>query len=127
MARSMSTSPHAASVATDDSGQLVVDTGNLDLDSPAERPGVTGRTIHESARECVRIECWAPDARVEIASHEGLEIFCLEGDFHEGGETFARGSWLRLPASACLAARAGRSGCRLWIKTGHLGQPVSVP
>ena len=44
----------------------------------------------------------------------------LDGEFSECGEIFEPQSWLRLPAGATLRATAGASGCRVWVKTGHL-------
>jgi quercetin dioxygenase-like cupin family protein len=105
----------------------VVDTGALDLEPMAGRPGVAGRVIHEDVRECVRIERWAPGARVEMTAQGGVEILCLEGGFDEGGERFAPASWLRLPAGAMLSAVSGAQGCRLWLKEGHLRLPITAP
>lgn len=47
--------------------------------------------------------------------------------FHESNEHFGRLSWLRLPPGAALDAHAGRDGCQLWVKTGHLARPSSPP
>jgi hypothetical protein len=50
----------------------------------------------------------------------------LDGDFDEGGEHFVLQSWLRLPPQGRLDATAGRDGCRLWVKIGHL-RHIQVP
>jgi len=44
----------------------------------------------------------------------------LGGAFEEAGERFEAQSWLRLPPGGALAAMAGREGCMVWVKTGHL-------
>jgi quercetin dioxygenase-like cupin family protein len=85
-------------------------------------PGATIATsvLHRDERETVRIEHWGPGATVAARPAGGLEILCLDGGFTEGGEEFARWSWLRLPAGALLHAVAGPWGCRVWLKEGHL-------
>ncbi len=103
-----------------DRRQIAIDTGGVPLVGRAGRPGVVAAVLHRDARETVRIERWEPDARVVTAPVGGLEILCLEGSFREGGETFVRQSWLRLPEGAALDAEAGGRGCRLWVKEGHL-------
>ena len=76
--------------------------------------------LFEDAREEVRLERWAPGARVELALPQGAEFLVLSGSFEERGESFSEQSWLRLPAKATLQAKSGTAGCRVWIKTGHL-------
>jgi quercetin dioxygenase-like cupin family protein len=99
---------------------VVVDTGAVRMESPARRPGVSCAPVFRDARETVRIESWEPGVQTGIRPIGGLEILCLEGCFHEGGDTFPARSWLRLPAGAPLDAVAGRDGCRVWVKQGHL-------
>ena len=60
------------------------------------------------------------DAPIELEPKGGLELLVLEGGFREAGESFAPQSWLRLPVGTPLRARAGRAGCRIWVKEGHL-------
>jgi len=103
-----------------DRREVIADTNALDLEPLAGRPGVSGSVIFEDAHESVRIERWAPGAGVSLQVDGGLEILCLQGEFREGGETFGAQSWLRLPAGATLDATAGKNGCRLWFKQGHL-------
>ena len=113
--------------ASDDHRQLVVDTNALAPAPFAGRPGVAGLLLHEHGPERVRIEIWAPDARIELQPRGGLELLCLAGSFREGGTGFGRWSWHRLPDGAPLSARAGAEGCRLWLKEGHLLQPPTAP
>lgn len=112
--------------APDDREHIVIDLAASPLPPLAGRPGVRGRVIHEDARECVHVEDWAPDAQVELTPRGGIEILCLEGGFSEGGESFGRWSWLRLPDGALLSARAGARGCRVWLKEGHLRDPLGL-
>ncbi len=57
----------------------------------------------------------------------GIELLVLDGGFSEGGESFVPQSWLRLPRGATLQATAAATGCRLWVKTGHLAHDQSAP
>ena len=84
------------------------------------RPGVGVVPLFADAREQVRIEHWAPGARLSLRAEGGLEAFVLDGGFVEGGEEFRPWSWLRLPRHALLDALAGEQGARVWVKTGHL-------
>lgn len=84
------------------------------------RPGVRVSPLFADGREEVRIEDWAPGARVAIPAEDGLEAFVLKGGFSEGGDALAVWDWLRLPVGAALEAEAGAEGARVWIKTGHL-------
>jgi hypothetical protein len=54
-------------------------------------------------------------------------LLVLDGSFIESGEEFTRLSWLRLPAGATLQATAGRNGCKVWVKSGHLAHEPRRP
>lgn len=84
------------------------------------RPGVEVLPLFAGPGEDVRLERWAPGADIEVDVPGGLELFVLDGAFTEAGETFIAQSWLRLPPSSRLHARAGREGARIWAKAGHL-------
>jgi hypothetical protein len=81
----------------------------------------------ESARELVLLERWAPGITVAVSLPSGIELLVLDGSFIEGGEEFTRLSWLRLPAGATLQATAGRGGCEVWVKSGHLAHAPRLP
>jgi hypothetical protein len=103
------------------------------VDANALSPAATTRTgvqvipLHQDSLETVRLEIWAPEAAIELAAHGGLEVFVLDGGFQEGGERFERDSWLRLPADEDLAAVAGPTGAKVWVKSGHLRVPPVAP
>lgn len=84
------------------------------------RPSVSVLPLFQDAVEQVRLEHWAPGARVDIAAPGGLELLALAGSFTEQGEQFLDQSWLRLPPGAAFAGVAGAGGCRVWVKSGHL-------
>jgi hypothetical protein len=85
------------------------------------RPGVTSsRILFEGADERVFLEEWQPDAAVELANPEGLELLVIDGTFTDGADKLDRWSWLRLPAGQPLRARAGPQGARVWYKLAPL-------
>lgn len=91
----------------------------------AGRPHVLLQPLHDDERESVRVETWAADKEIAFDPEGGLEIFVLDGDFHESGERFRAWSWLRLPPGQALHALTGAAGARLWVKEGHLKEVVS--
>ena len=106
--------------APDDRTQLRIDTRQRPFLPAPGRPGVELQPLFRDDREDVRLERWAPDARVEHRAEGGIELLVLDGRFCEGGEEFAPQSWLRLPPGSILRAEAGPEGCRLWVKSGHV-------
>src|ERR1700747_2089850 len=94
---------------------------------PSDGPETEVMPRSRGAGEDVRLERWDASTRIELALPGGGEFFVLDGGFSEAGETFAKDSWLRLPAGARLQAQAGPKGCRLWVKTGHLAEVRGLP
>lgn len=110
-----------------DRHQLRLAAGSRVWQPAARRPGVELAPLHADADETVRIERWAAQAQVVLATPGGIEVLVLEGSFTESGESFLPQSWLRLPQGAVLRATAGASACRVYIKTGHLGGHPALP
>jgi hypothetical protein len=106
---------------------LRVDTNQLAYFPDPARPGVEVAHVFEDARETVTLEAWKANGEVTLESTGGLELLVLEGGFAEGENRFSYQSWLRLPPGSSALARAGASGCRVWMKRGHLAQPQRVP
>ncbi|HEX3413650.1 MAG TPA: cupin domain-containing protein [Stellaceae bacterium] len=104
----------------DDRTPVRIDTSALSFASAPDLPGVEFALLHENAWELVLLERWAPGITIAVPLPGGIELLVLGGAFTEGGEEFTRYSWLRLPAGSRLRATAGRQGCRLWVKSGHL-------
>jgi anti-sigma factor ChrR (cupin superfamily) len=111
----------------DDRIQLHTDTRYLSFVLVPELPGVEIVPIFETASEHVCLERWAPGAVIDVAVSGGLELFVLDGSFNEAGEEFTQHSWLRLPAGSRLRASAGRGGCKMWVKSGHLKSSPRLP
>ena len=104
-----------------------IDTNKMAFVADAARAGVEIMPLFRDPHEDVRLERWAPAAEISINADKGIELLVLEGDFIESGEHFEKYSWLRLPAGAHLLAKAGVSGCRIWLKTDHLGAVELAP
>jgi anti-sigma factor ChrR (cupin superfamily) len=58
-----------------------------------------------------------------VALDGGEEIFVLEGGFEDEHGAHRAGTWIRYPAGARHAPRT-TSGCRLYVKKGHLAAPA---
>lgn len=107
----------------EDRTEVRIDTGAQPFAPAPDRAGVEVMPLFRDAREDVRLERWAPQARIELPVPGGAEVLVLAGGFEEDGERFDAQSWLRLPARGILRATAAVGGCRLWVKTGHLAMP----
>lgn len=111
----------------DDRTHIRIDTGKHQFIADSDRSGVELLPLFEDCREAVRLERWSPNVQLNVAVPGGIELLVLDGGFSEGGESFVAQSWLRLPRDAMLQATAAASGCRLWVKTGHLAHDQSSP
>ena len=110
-----------------DRKQVRIDTAKLTFMPLPDRSGVETMELFTDGSESVRLERWAPGAEVELHLKGGGEFFVLEGSFNEGEDQLERESWLRLPADGSLCATAGRDGCMVWVKTGHLPPRFTAP
>jgi anti-sigma factor ChrR (cupin superfamily) len=103
-----------------DRTEVRIASGTIDFTLAVGRSGVEVKPLFRDDREDVRLERWAPDAAITLATPDGAEFLVLDGGFTESGEDFAPHSWLRLPYDSALRAIAGPEGCTVWVKTGHL-------
>jgi len=72
----------------------------------------------EGVVDTMRLERWIPGTvRDEIKYSQGVEIFVLEGTFHDESGRYPKGTWLRLPAGSAHTP-ASEGGCTLYIKEG---------
>jgi hypothetical protein len=110
-----------------DRTQLRTDTCALAFVPAPGLPGVEQAPLFENAWERVRLERWPPGTVIGLPVPGGIELLVLDGSFTESGEDFTWLSWLRLPAGATLRATAGRGGCKVWIKSGHLARDPRLP
>jgi hypothetical protein len=101
-----------------------IDTTKMPYLRDAQRPEVEVMPLFEDQHESVRLERWDPDAQTDLPTAGGLEVLVLDGGFRHEGEAFEPLSWLRLPPGTRTRASASASGCRVWVKTGHLSSLV---
>ena len=114
----------------DDTHQMRIPVDAVPPVADQARPHVLVQPLHRDARESVRIETWAANQTILLAPAGGIELFVLDGEFSESGESgerFRAWSWLRLPSDMTLHARTGAAGARLWVKEGHLAQARQDP
>jgi anti-sigma factor ChrR (cupin superfamily) len=104
-----------------------IDTRKLRYVPLPGRPGVEIMSLYCDSAEDVRLERWSAGATIDVASHGGIELFVLDGTFEAFGERLRKHSWLRVPPAERLLAKAGSTGCTLWLKSGHLQEPVRRP
>jgi hypothetical protein len=109
-----------------DRRHVAINTTSSAYRAAADRPGVQLLPLFCDSREDVRLERWAPGAAITLMASGGAEVLVLDGAFDEGGEHFEAQSWLRLPVGGVLQAKAGVSGCKVWVKTGHLLQMEGI-
>lgn len=110
----------------EDLTRLRVETGAVPRRPDPLRPGVALAPLVDRPDEVVRIEDWAPGTRAPLVAPGGLELLVLAGTLTEGGESFGRHDWLRLPPGHRGLAEAGPQGATLWVKSGHLVR-IRVP
>lgn len=103
-----------------DRKHVVVHTEQMARVADAKRPGVRVSPLFKDAHEDVRLEEWAPHTLIELTLPKGGEFLVLQGGFSEGGESFAKQSWLRLPPGSHLSAQTTEQGAKVWAKLHHL-------
>ena len=103
-----------------DRKEVRLETASMAYGAETSRPGVEFLSLFRDDGEDVRLERWASGAAVVLNAPGGAELLVLDGHFNQDGERFEPLSWLRLPAGSALQAKAGPTGSKLWIKTGHL-------
>jgi quercetin dioxygenase-like cupin family protein len=104
-----------------------LDTSRLAYAADSQQAGVDVVSLFDVPNEKVTLESWQAGATIHLPSPGGLELLVLEGGFAEGGENFSYLSWLRLPANTETRVQVGKTGCRVWMKRGHLTGPQMAP
>jgi len=104
-----------------------IDSNKMRFVKDADHPGVEILPLFHDGHEDVSLERWHANAELRLDAPDGLEVLVLDGSFQEGGETFTRYSWLRLPKGGGARVTSGASGARVWIKRHHLATPPQAP
>jgi anti-sigma factor ChrR (cupin superfamily) len=82
--------------------------------------------LHQSNHEFVEARKWAAGYSAEYVYPKGAEIFVIEGAFEDDDGTYPQGSWVRMEPGS--SHRPGtKSGCLLYIKSGHLTADLPRP
>ena len=74
--------------------------------------------LFASAGEQVSLQRVEPGGAVFAQAVDGAEMLVLAGELAEDGARHACGTWLRLPAGAYPALRAGPHGATIYLRTG---------
>jgi anti-sigma factor ChrR (cupin superfamily) len=104
-----------------------IDSNKMRFVADSARPGVEVLPLFHDQREDVSLERWRASTDLRLDAPNGMEILVLGGGFQEGGEIFARHSWLRLPKGSETVVTSSASGARVWIKRNHLATLPLAP
>ena len=104
-----------------------IDSNKMKFVTDATRPGIEVLPLFHDRREDVSLERWHANTDFHLDAPNGLEVLVLDGGFQEGGDTFTRHSWLRLPKGGGAVVTSSASGARVWIKRNHLATPPQAP
>jgi anti-sigma factor ChrR (cupin superfamily) len=104
-----------------------IDSNKMKFVTDATRPGVEVLPLFHDRHEDVSLERWHANTDFHLDALNGLEVLVLDGGFREGGDTFTRHSWLRLPKDSGALVTSSASGARVWIKRNHLATPPQAP
>ena len=81
--------------------------------------------LYASDHEQVCLQRVAPGAALFAGPVAGAELLVLDGAVVTDGQSYPRGSWIRLPVGAHPEVMTGAEGATFYLKTGHLAQPRS--
>ena len=111
----------------DDQAFVRIDTACEDLWQPADVTGMEVMDLHDFGEES-NVFCRLAAGAVLTARElpGGEELFVLEGSCCDANGDYGKGTWLRTPIGAAPALQS-ESGCRLYVKRGHLRTPPPGP
>lgn len=95
----------------------------IDTRDPAAWRVEQGRAVcplFSDAAEQVSLQRLAPHEALLADAGGGLELFVLEGDVVARQQTYARRSWMRLPAGTLPAIVGGEQGATVYLKARQL-------
>lgn len=82
-------------------------------------------TLFSDEFEQVCLQRLAPHEILFAKRVGGVELLVLAGEVVTDKQSYAYGSWMRLPASELPDIAAGAQGATVYLKTGHLGDVVA--
>lgn len=93
---------------------------------PTLDPGVQAGLLHHYGPEEVFVERWSPGASATRTFPGGAELFVLDGAFEDELGVHTAPAWVRLAPGTRHVAKTAE-GCKLWVKRGHLSDPLPRP
>ena len=92
---------------------------------PGLVPGLSVMPLHEFDGVGTALVRWAPNTIFNPHIHPGgEEIFVLEGVFHDEHGSYPTGTWIRSPRFSKHAPFTQSEGALIYVKTGHLDNPL---
>ncbi|MBD2461899.1 cupin domain-containing protein [Oscillatoria sp. FACHB-1407] len=108
----------------DDQQRVAVDTARSPW-LPGLVEGLQVMPLHSFGSEQVALVKWAPGTHFQPHRHwGGEEIFVLKGVFEDELGRYPKGTWIRNP-SGSMHTPFSREGCLIYVKTGHLSEPLA--
>ena len=83
--------------------------------------GVERVMLDRVGQEQVCLQRVPPGALLFAQPVDGAEVLVLDGEATAFGQSYGRGSWLRLPPGETANVAGGPQGATVYLKTGHLG------
>ena len=112
-------------MTVDETHHVAIDTN--DADNWQEQGGREVCQLYSNAKEQVILQrINAGEALFSDTIVGGAELLVLEGTLIEVGQSYQRGSWIRLPVDATSQITAGENGATVYLKTGHLSQIIGI-
>jgi anti-sigma factor ChrR (cupin superfamily) len=111
----------------EDRAAVRVDTRRDDLWQPGGHPGIEVMDLHSFGDESAALLRLAAGAALPARDLPGgEELFVLEGACADAAGDYLTGTWIRTPPGEAPALLS-RTGCRLYVKRGHLADPPPAP
>jgi anti-sigma factor ChrR (cupin superfamily) len=112
-------------MAPDDGDHVVVDTAKSSWEPYPGAAGLDMMMLHTHGRERVYLARWAAGASYPMHRHAGgEEVFVLSGELGDNLGTYPAGTWIRSPVGS-EHAPFSKTGAVIYVKAGHLIEPVS--
>ena len=92
---------------------------------PGTVPGLSVMPLHEFDGVGTALVKWAPDTIFNPHVHPGgEEIFVIKGVFYDEHDSYPTGTWIRSPRYSKHAPFTKSEGALIYVKTGHLDNPI---
>lgn len=112
-------------IAPDDGARVAIDTAKAAWEPYPGAEGIERTMLHTHGRERVSLLRWEAGARYPMHRHPGgEEIYVLSGELGDEHGTYPAGTWIRNPVGSGHAPFS-RKGALIYVKTGHLIDPVA--